>query len=752
MNNTLDNEFSLRDLLRTFDRRRNILLGTATLVLIVAVLSCIFMTRRYEAKGIFELQKSSSDALDLEGLMTGGGAGGAADSLSVNIDMQTQVDILKSDNLALKVIQELNLEQNEDFKPRFSLIGHVMGLISPAGPKDPVGASLENSPQRRSNVLRVFAKNLTVKAIAGTRLIEVDYSNPDPKVAAVVTNHLIQALIDYTFQTKFIATTQISGWLENQLGDLRKQSEDLQSKVVALQQGSGIFGVGGTDLQGKPVVYSPVLDRLQQSSALLTQTEMSRVIKESVYRVAQSGNAELISQLSGTGIANESSPGLSGSLTLIQSLRTQEATLKAQIGQDASQFGPNYPKLVEERASLESVENSLRAEVNRVAGRAKNDYDIAVETEKGARKAFESDRQAAEKLNDKTIEYTILSRESEESQMLYQDLLKRLKEAGILEGLRSSNLTIVDTAGPPSRPSRPNVPLYLALGLFFGLFLGGATALTAEAIDNKIQGADEIEAMHFPLLGILPQVKPSEIGMRPTLMEKNSSQFNEGIRALRSAILIARGGAPPKIIIVTSGSAQEGKSTVSINLAAALSQYDKQVLLVEADMRRPVLGKRLQIKSASGLSNLLSNTGDVSAEPEVLPDFPNLHVLLAGTVPPYPSELLGSASMQAIVNEWRQTYDFVVIDSPPVLPVTDVQILMPFADSTILIARNQKTTRVGLQRAFKMIARHAADPAHPAVGVLLNGISRSSSAYYGYYGSYASHDYYSGEGTQNEKS
>jgi polysaccharide biosynthesis transport protein len=752
VNTGSDSEFSLRDLLRIFDRRRHIVIGTAVSVFLLAVLACIVMTRRYEAKGVFELQKSTSDSLDLEGLMSGG-TSGAADSLSVNIDLQTQVDILKSDTLALQVIKELNLEQNADFRPRFSLLGAILGLFSTAGPKDPAGASLENSPLRRTRVLKIFATHLSVKAIAGTRLIEVDFSNRDPRVAADVVNHLVQALIDYTFQTKFIATNQISDWLQGQLGDMRKQTEELQAKVVGLQQSSGIFGVGGTDLQGRPVVYSPVLDRLEQSSALLTQAEISRVVKESIYRIASTGNAELISQLSGTGISGQASPGLANSLSLIQSLRTQEATLRAQVDDDASQFGENYPKLVEDRASLNSVENSLQKEINRIAQRSKNDYDIAVQTEEGARNVYQQDQNEAKKLNDKTIEYTIVSREAEQSDLLYQDLLKRLREAGILEGLHSSNLTIVDRASPPSKPNRPNVPVYLALGLFLGGFLGGGAALLADAIDNKIQNTDEIEGMHLPLLGILPEVKASELANSPIILDSPAaSAFGESIRSLRTALLMSRGDKPPKVLVITSGSPGEGKSTFSVNLAAALASYNKRVLLVEADMRRPVLQSRLRLNPTSGFSGLLSNPIDARFEPEPITDYPSLHVLPAGPRPPYPSELLGTADLKTIVDLWRGAYDFVVIDSPPILPVTDVQILMPFADTSVLVARAGKTTRVALHRSFKLLIPHAPDTARPSIGILLNCVSTRSAAYYGYYGNYGHKGYYEDKGDQNDQS
>ena len=740
--NTLpDKDPTLRDLLRIFHRRKRSIALTASLVFLLSVCACVFMTRRYTAHSVIQLQKSSSDSLGLDSLM-GAASGGASDSLSVNIDLQTQASILQSEALALKVIKDLDLEQNEDFKPHFSPVGWAMGLISPGGPADPVHASLEDSPGRRGNVVRAFGNNLKVKVTAGTRLLEVDYTNRDPKVAAAVVNHLVQALIDYTFQTKFIATNQVSQWLEGQLGDLRKQSEQLQSRVVALQQGSGIFGVGGTDPQGKPVIYSPVLDRLQQSTAQLSQAQMNRVLKASIAEVVKTGDAEMISQLSGTSIANSSGQGVMNSLTLIQDLRRQQATLQAQIDQDSSQFGAAYPKLIQERASMKGLQQSLQEEIGRTAERAQNDFKVASKAEQGARAAYETDRSAAEKLNDKSIEYAILSKEADQSQALYQDLLKRLKEAGILEGLHSSNVTVVDQATVPARPSKPRVPLYLALGAGLGLLIGCCTALLVDAVDNKIQGAEEIEALHIPLLGIAPQIEAMKTGPRSILLDSRNGDpaFGESIRRLRSGLLISRSGMPPQVLLVSSASPEEGKSTLALNLAASLSQFEKRVLLVEADMRRPVLRRRLGLEGTDGLSTLLSDREAANGLLAV-PNNPNLYLLPAGPTPPYPAELIGSQRMHTLVEQWRTEFDFIVLDSPPVLPVTDAQLLEEMADATVLLARVGLTTRVALERAYKLLLLHRKDAARPAIGVLLNFVPRRSSAHYGYYGYYGGKKY-----------
>jgi polysaccharide biosynthesis transport protein len=316
--------------------------------------------------------------------------------------------------------------------------------------------------------------------------------------------------------------------------------------------------------------------------------------------------------------------------------------------------------------------------------------------------------------------------------------LTKLKEAGILDGLQSTNLTDVNIARPSAKPASPNVPLFLALGVLLGIFFGVCAAFLLDAIDNKIQTSDDVENLNVPLLTVVPMMKKTE-GQMIELGEKYSA-FGEAVRRLRSTLLLSQIAAPPKVVLVTSGNATEGKSTLSLNLAAAFSQLDKKVLLVEADLRRPVLQKRLGLKAKNGLSTLLT---DQSAEfaPESLQEFPNLYLLPAGHVPPFPSELLGSGHLAKLLEVWQQQFDFVIIDSPPVLPLSDAQVLAPLADTSVLIARAGVTTRIALQRTYSILIPHLKDPSKPALGVVLNAVSLSSAAYYGYYGYYGDKKY-----------
>jgi succinoglycan biosynthesis transport protein ExoP len=771
-----EKDLTIKDLWSLLLRRRGILFGTILVLFSMAVAVCVFSTRRYLATGAIQVQKDSSDALGLESMM--GEAESTSDALDANVTIQTQANILQSGTLALKVINDLHLEKTQDFRSHFSPVGWALGLISPKGPPDPKHVSLEEAPGRRTNAVIVFSKNLKVKPVAGTRLIELSYLNPDPKIAAAVVNHLAQGLADYNFQTRYNATSQAAEWLGGQLSDLRKQSEDLQAKVVALQRGSGVFSLGETDTQGREQVYSTALDKLEQSTAQLTQAESNRVLKGAVYQVVKTGDPEMISGLAGAAtVSATSSSGVSSSLSLIQNLRMQEATQEAIVEQMQAKFGPAYPKVAEARGNLAGLQGSIRAEVKRVAERAKNDYTVAQQVENSARSIFNQQKREADALNNKAIEYMIARQEADQSRTLYENLLNKLKEAGVLAGLHSSNITIVDPAREPSRPAKPNVLLYLAASLAGGVFLGSCGAFLRDAMDAKIQSLPDLEAyLGESPFGILPYHRepkrrfgegarwyPAEklpsgaaalqrlesLQQRGDLLDfpvlgQPRSPYSEALRALRTSLLLSKGGAPPQVILVTSSVAAEGKSMLSMNLACLLAQQGKKVLLVDADLRRPVLHRRMKVKSEHGLSAILTERGieeTALTSPVPTEQLEGLDLLPAGPVPPYPAELLGSEQMKIAIELWRTAYHFIVIDGAPVLPVTDSVLLSTMADLTILVARYKLTERQSLERSYRLLRNQIG---RQQVGVVLNAVERNASSYYEYYG-YRDSGYYGDE-------
>jgi len=699
------------------------------------------------ATGTIQIQKESSDGLGLDSLMSD--AGGAADALQANIIIQTQANILQSDVLALRTIEDLHLEGSNDFRPRWSPVGWLLGFISPKGHPDRPGVALKDAPQRRARALSVFEKNLKVKPVSGTQLIEINYSNPDPQLAAAVVNDLAQGLIDYTFQTRYNATNQASGWLAGQLSELRKQSEELQSKVVNLERQSGVYSLGTVDAQGREQAYSGVLDQLQQATLALTQAKQSRILKESIARAAESGDAELLSGLAGNGLAGTNS-SMSNSLALIQNLRQQEATQKAALKEAEEKYGSSHPKLAEIRANLAGIERSIQDEIVRIKGRAESDYKVALQQENETKAQYDSAKAAADKLNDKAIEYAIVRQDADQSRGLYEDLLKRLREAGVLEGLKSSNITVVDPAAPPAKPTKPNIPIYMAGALGGGLFFGCMGALLLDTLNRRIEDIAAVEELTGGrVLGATPLIEGSagqpalQSGSQLATLHDPQSTFAEALKSIRTSILLTGSRRSSRVILVTSSIQGEGKTTISANLAIVLAQSNRRVLLVDMDMRRGSLRRKMDLPASHGLSELLAGQ-DKQPTFQYVKDLPNLTVLLSGTPPPNPSELLDSY-MEEWIAVWRNEYDYVVLDGPPLLPITDARIVHPFADVTILIARSGMTERPQLERSYALLSHSP----NNFVGVVLNGLRPQDESYYGYYG-YRKYAYHYGE-DKNEK-
>jgi succinoglycan biosynthesis transport protein ExoP len=762
-----EKELTIKDLLTLLTRRRGLVLGVLIFFVGVAGLYCIFSTRRYEATAEIQVQRAPSSPLGLDN--AAGEETSDSSAIEDNVTLQTQASILGSDSLALKVIRDLNLASTKDFQSTFNPISWFLGLISPTGPSDaqlgPSGdADLGMSPRERIHVLAIFGKNLKVKPVAGTRLIDISYLSSDPRMAAEVVNHLTQGLSDYNYQTRHNATAKTADYLTTQLSDLRKQSEALQADVARAQRESGVLSLGGVDAQGREQVYSSVLDKLQQATTAYTQAESNRIAQDAVYEAAKTGDPEAISSLSG-GTAFSNRSGDNG-LALIQGLRLQQATLKSQLAELSAKFGPAYPKLAELRQQLDTLNGSIKTEVARMAERAKNDAYTARVVEQSTRKVYNDLKAQADAMNDKTITYTIMRQEADQSRTLYETLFRQLKEAGVLADFKVSNISIVDPARVPARPAKPNVLLYLAASILGGLFFGSCAAFLRDLLDSKIRSLPDLEAQlgHLPL-GVLPYHdqqrslrKPVRAHIHSTTSQSRSlasapraelvtsehlrvaalsdprSAYVEALRALRTSILLSRGGAPPKVILITSSIAAEGKSMLSINLATVLAQQGKRVLLVDGDFRRPTLHRTLNIANTEGLSSFLaghSSTSDPLTIGLSSQEVPGLTVLPAGPVPPYPTELLGSDQMRLALKAWREHFDFVLIDGAPVLPVTDSVVLSAMVDFSLLIARYEMTERQSLDQSYRLLQSQTE---RSKIGVVLNAVNRDSSTYYQYYG------------------
>jgi succinoglycan biosynthesis transport protein ExoP len=549
-------------------------------------------------------------------------------------------------------------------------------------------------------------------------------------LATEIANALVRTFVEENFRTKYESVTQTSVWLSTELADLQMKVQTSEEKLVRYQKDHSILGV-----DEKQNIVTAKLDELNKE---LTAAQTDRIQKESHYRLAQTGDPAVFTKTSRDGTGS-----------MLEMLRGREAELSTQYAQATTQFGSGYPKVAELNNQLKQLRTEIAAEQTRMQNDIHNEYLAAVQRENLLTIAFEQQKREANQLNESAIEYSVLKRDAESNRQLYQDLLQRLKEAGVSAGLRSSNIRVVDVARTPTYPIKPNVPRNLQLGLLLGLACGIGLAFVLESLDTSIRNMEEVSAIStLPALGTIPlqtsrnghsrkrlktvsaDIEKSESPALVTYV-RPKSEGAEAYRALRTSILLSSFGAPPKVILVTSALPQEGKTTISANSALVLAQRGSRVLLIDADLRRPGIDKLFGFRSRGGLSSVISGVDKIDDVMVPFTRVPNLWIMPAGPIPPQPAELLGSSVMKDHITRWRNEFDHIIIDTPPCLSVTDAVLLSPEADRVILVARSGKTTKAALRRACDLLLQVNAR----IMGIVLNALDlRSGDAYYYAYG------------------
>ena len=708
----------LREYARVLIKRKWVVITSLTVVVAVVAISTLRSTPVYEAVGSIAINKMDPVAFSLKD------SSNSVDYYDPT-DLDTEVRILNSDLLALQVIRQLNPDRRSDFGGKAKSESSSLELTSDA---------LQPDSAKTSAMLASFKSSLQVALVSNTRIIEIRFRSPDKNLAARAVNALATTYVEQNFKTRFESTMQASDWLSKQLVDLQIKVETSQEKLVQYQKEHEILG---TD--EKQNITTAKLDELNRE---LTTAESVRMEKESIYHLVQSGDPDSISAAA---TADGAAKGSSGNSTLLEKLREQEAELRIQVAQLSTQFGPSYPKLAQLSSQLKEVETEIQAEMRKVAARLRGDYLAAVQRESMLHSALEKQKQEANKLNESAIEYSLLKRDVDSNRTLYEGLLERLKEAGVTAGLRSNNFRIVDVARVPTSPSGPNIPSNLGFALALGLSTGIGLAFLLENMDNTVRTPEQAQTISaLPSLGMIPlgSRRSKEVGGSRKLALASSkeavelvtqsrprSQMAESYRALRTSLLLTFVGGPPKVILITSALPEEGKTTTSVNSAIVLAQKGIRVLLIDADLRRPSIHKTLGMGPKIGLSNVL--TGNATLEQAIIPStvLPNLFILPAGTPPPNPAELLASVQMKTVLEELREQYDHIVIDTPPTLSVTDAVVMSTSADAVVLVIRSGQTTKPALRRARDILIQVNAR----VCGVLLNAVDLNSADYYYHY-------------------
>jgi polysaccharide biosynthesis transport protein len=740
-------ELKLSDIWRFFIRRRWWIVAFSLLGLAGGFLTSIRSPRLYTATATVELNKDASSGLgiqDLSGLASQVGVG-----QEFMTDMLTHQAVLLNDNTALSVINQLGLMQTHPY------VDVPTGKMNAAFARE-AGLPLEQAPLTRDRALEIFRGGLRVLVVKNTRLLTVSYTDTDPQSASRIANAVVEAYLTNHTEARYTATSKASTWLTNQLEDLKRRAEESHKKVNAYEQSTGLVGITPPSTKGGPLTQdstSTAYQRLTALNAELSRAEVTRIAKEAVYRLTETGDPDVVLGVGETSLATgmADSPIAAGSknIQLLQKLREQEASLKVQLAAEQVRYGAKNPALQEIRNQIDSLENQIHGELQRINKEARTDLDLARANEDAIRKSFTDQQRGVAALGNSLAGLAFLQQEESTSRALYQDLYTRLEEANIAAGVKSSDIVIVDPARPPGRQSSPVMKMNLAGGLFMGSLIGLLVAGVQHLRDTSLSSLEDFEAMwEFPLLGIVRRFdaggrvklrygRPSleiqkpvtQSGETAWLLTAPKSEIAESYRSIRTSILLSSIDRAPQVILVTSPLSGDGKSTTAYNLAIAFAVQNKRVLLLDADMRRPTIGQKANCNGKKGLSDLLAADLPLDEVVQQHPDLPGLYVLTSGTIPPMPAELLASERFARLIEQVREKFDYVLIDAPPVLLVTDPILLAFAADGLVLVVRAGVTTKPVMKRLRTALRK----PNVKVLGYVLNGLRDDSEGYkYGY--------------------
>jgi succinoglycan biosynthesis transport protein ExoP len=706
-------DFSLTDLWLVIRKRRVLLLSMALGCALLALAAGLYRGKRYTATGEVQIQPGSASDLkqSISSALLGGGG-------SLDIVMESDIRILDSDKLLLSVAKKQNLATNPEFYGQGS--GSFLRRRSAA----PLDGNLDD-PILRATVLKILRDHLAVTRVPRTQMITISYTSRSPKLSTDVVNQLENEFIENNFATHYQSTKRVSQWLTGQMDDLRAVVQNSQNRMVDLQRKLGVMAL---DPEHNLMVQE--ISNLEKNAS---DTSEARVLAEARYRILRSLPPDQIQE------SPPGTPGAIGNEGMLASLRSQRASVDADLARLQPVYGPNYPQVKQMRAQRDALNENISDQEKRVIAEANDSLSLAQAAESKAKGMLDDKIHTLYGQRDDLVQYMLLSQEYDSNRRMYESIVSRLREAAVDAGLDAADINIVDLAALPTGPSSMPPMKLGVIGLLMGGFAGLMAALFLEKMDTRLRDAHEIqEILGLPSLAMIPQShwksKGSDLEwvVGPELLRDPRSPFSESFRALRTSMRLSTTSRESKVIAVTSCQPAEGKSTVSVNMAAVLAQGGKKVALVDTDMRRPSVYKRLRLEGGKGLSEVLTGYFTLDEVTQTHETLTTLDVIPSGTVPPLPADLLGSDQMTEVVRQLRERYDYVIFDTPPMLSVTDPAIVAAQADGMVLVIRQGYCTRRMLARAAEILRELDVK----VYGFVFNGVDASLPEYYGYLGYY----------------
>jgi len=684
--------------------------------LAIALAVLLTQSPTYRARTTLEVQDLNHEFVDLKL------AGPVADSSSTDAltDIQTQIKLLQSNTLIDCALQKAEINNKADLEP--AQHHNFAGIFGSP-----------NAGSADETLTEVAARNLKVNVAGQTRIIEVSFDAPRPELAAHFANALTLEFMEQNTRMRGQMNRQTSDWLAGQLADLRGKLETSENALEAYARKQSLIYTADKQTVSE--------EKLRQVQAELSRAQADRVEKQSRFEIARTATPDTLPE-----VLNDSSlRALDANLT---ELRRKEAEMEVTFTPDYSQA----KKLRAEGASLEDAIVRKRAEiVTRIA----NELSEAEHREKLLAAAYADQTIRVTSDSQKSIQYDVLKREVDTNQQIYDAMLQRVKESAIASAIKASNVRVVDPAIPPRRPYKPNFPLGSAAGLLFGSTFGLVAIVLRSRTNVHLQEPGEAGSLlGIPELGVIPRAQgalrsprvvtlvPQHDNSKPRLIgscdsgdasSENALAVADSFRAVLASIILTEAKESQKVLVITSANSGEGKTTAAVNLAVTLAKMDRKVLLIDGDIRSPRMHQVFGLSNLTGLTRLLRKPApdEKFVDPIIRAVSPNLYVLPAGPALESGADLLFSKSIPSLLSRYRERFDMILIDTPPMLAMPDARVLGRIADAVVLIARAGKTSRAAAQAAFRRLV----DDQTRVLGVVLNDWNAGASPYK-YYGSY----------------
>lgn len=739
----VESGLDLRRVFGILKRRKVMILGVMLVVTGLAVLVVNQVTPLYRAEAKLVVEKSRQNIAPIQAVVQG--------ITPDYLTNETEAAVITSRELAAKTVERLSLVNNPLYngtlQPR--RVGLVGSLIDPvkelirtkvieplretifgAGEKPgaaDVQAKLSPEERRRQLVQSVidgFLGGLSVGTTDRSRVISIQYVSPDPHMASLAANTTAELYILDQLNSKGDTTNRASEWLNQRVNELRQRVIDSEQRLEAYRRQSGIVDTGGA------TIYQQQLARLNEELVLArTRLAEAEARAQQVQSQLRAGNVDTAAAV----LDNR----------LIQSLREQEATLGRKLAELHTQYREEHPQVRLTEQELVSLRAKISTEVQKIAANLGNELSIARVREQNLESAVAELQKKLEKQNEAEVTIRSIESEVKANKQLYETLLGRLKETNVQQDstLQQADARIISRANVPTSPFYPRRNMMVMAALVVSGLIGMALALVIEFLDSGFRSLSQIETMTgLPTLALVPSVREMERqGKRPheIAVDRPNSGYGEAIRTIRTGLLLTHIDHPPHTVLVTSSVPGEGKSSVALSLACSAARSAQKAIVIDCDLRHSNLHNYLGYPNKTGLTDYLAGQASLEDVVEIDPRS-GVHFITAGSRAPNPVDLLGSQEMKKLLTRLSSLYDLVVLDSPPLLPVSDGLVLVRMVDKTIFLVRWEKTKRETAMSGLKMLMDAGADLA----GIALTQVDVRKHAQYDYADS---GNYYSGE-------